>query len=113
MAVAFLIHQMVFQHLENMFQITGLSFKGRELFYALFLLFALLFGFIAAFYPSLYITSSPISQAVKGKMFFSGKGKRVRGALITVQFVFAIAPYRRFADYRKTVELLAQFRYRY
>lgn len=90
MAVAFLIHQMVFQHLENMFQITGLSFKDRELFYALFLLFAVLFGFIAAFYPSCYITSSPISQAVKGKMFFSGKGKRVRGVLITVQFIFAI-----------------------
>ncbi|HHU26824.1 MAG TPA: hypothetical protein GXZ56_09435 [Bacteroidales bacterium] len=91
MAVAFLLHQMVFQHLENIFQITGLSFKGRELFYALFLLFAVLFGFIAAFYPSRYITSSPISQAVKGKMFFSGKGKRVRGVLITIQFVFAIA----------------------
>ena len=57
----------------------------------LFLLFAVLFGFIAAFYPSRYITSSPISQAVKGKMFFSGKGKRVRGVLITIQFVFAIA----------------------
>ena len=91
MAVAFLIHQMVFQHLENIFQITGLSFKDRELFYALFLLFAVLFGFIAAFYPARYITSSPISQAVKGKMYFSGKGKRVRGVLITVQFVFAIA----------------------
>lgn len=91
LGVAFLLHRMVFQHLENTFRITGLSFKGRELFYLIFILLAVVFGVIAAFYPSRYITSSPISQAVKGKMFFSGKGKKVRGVLITLQFVFAIA----------------------
>jgi len=91
LGLAFLLHQMFFQSLENTFKIAGLSFKGRELFYSVFILFAVLFGFIAAFYPSRYITSSPISQAVKGKMFFSGKGKKIRSVLITTQFVFVIA----------------------
>lgn len=91
LGISFIIHSLIFQRLENLFQITGLSFKGRELFYAGFVLFAIIFGMIAAFYPSRYITSPPISQAVKGKMFFSGKGKKFRSVLITVQFVFAIA----------------------
>lgn len=91
LGLSFIIHSLIFQRLENLFQITGLSFKGRELFYAGFVLFAIIFGAIAAFYPSRYITSPPISQAVKGKMFFSGKGKNFRNMLITVQFVFTIA----------------------
>ncbi len=91
LGVAFVIHNLMFQRLQNLFQITGLSFKGRELFYAVFVLFAVVFGAIAAFYPSRYITSAPISQAVKGKMFFSGKGRNFRSILITIQFVFTIA----------------------
>ena len=91
LGLSFIIHSLIFQRLENLFQITGLSFKGRELLYAGFVLFAILFGVIAAFYPSRYITSPPISQAVKGKMLFSGKGKNFRNVLITVQFVFTIA----------------------
>ena len=91
LGMAFVIHNLMFQRLENLFQITGLSFKGREYFYALFILFAIVYATIAAFYPSRYITSPPISQAVKGKMFFSGKGKKFRSVLITIQFVFAIA----------------------
>ena len=91
LGLSFIIHSLIFQRLENLFQITGLSFKGRELLYAGFVVFAILFGVIAAFYPSRYITSPPISQAVKGKMLFSGKGKNFRNVLITVQFVFTIA----------------------
>ena len=91
LGLSFIIHSLIFQRLENLFQITGLSFKGRELLYAGFVLFAILFGAIAAFYPSRYITSPPISQAVKGKMLFSGKEKNFRNVLITVQFVFTIA----------------------
>lgn len=88
---ALIIHRLSFQRIENLFKITGLSFKGREIYYLAFILFAVVFGVIAAIYPSRYITSSPISQAVKGKMFFSGKGKGFRSALITIQFVFTIA----------------------
>lgn len=91
LGIAFVIHGLVFQRLENLFRITGLSFNGREMLYAAFVLFAIVFGAIAAFYPSRYITSPPISQAVKGKMFFSGKGKNFRSVLITTQFVFTIA----------------------
>lgn len=90
LGIAFFIHGLIFQRLENLFQITGLSFQNRKMYYAGFVLFAVLFGFIAAFYPSRYITSAPISQAVKGKMFFSGKGKSFRSVLITIQFVFTI-----------------------
>ena len=91
LGISLFIHNMMFQRLENLFQITGLSFKGRELFYATFVLLAIVFGAVAAFYPSRYITSPPISQAVKGKMFFSGKGRNFRSVLITIQFVFTIA----------------------
>lgn len=91
LGVAFVIHNLMFQRLENLFQITGLSFKERESFYVIFVLLSIVFGIIAAFYPARYITSAPISQAVKGKMFFSGKGKTFRSVLITVQFVFTIA----------------------
>lgn len=89
--ISLIIHRLSFRSLENLFQISGLSFQGREYFYLLFLLSAILFGFVAAFYPSRYITSTPISQAVKGKLFFSGKGKRFRSILIVIQFVFSIA----------------------
>ncbi|MDO5666005.1 MAG: ABC transporter permease, partial [Bacteroidia bacterium] len=91
LGIAFFIHGLIFQRLENLFQITGLSFSRREGFYLIFILLAVVFGIIAAFYPSRYITSAPISQAVKGKMFFSGKGKGFRNILITTQFVFTIA----------------------
>lgn len=90
LVASLIIHRLTFVHLENLFQIEGLSFKGREFYYVGFALFALLFGVIAALYPSRYITSAPISQAVKGKMFFSGKGKSFRSVLITTQFVFTI-----------------------
>lgn len=91
LVASLIIHRLSFVHLENLFQIEGLSFEGREFFYVGFALFALLFGIIAALYPSRYITSAPISQAVKGKMFFSGKGRNFRSVLITTQFVFTIA----------------------
>ena len=91
LVASLIIHRLSFVHLENLFQIEGLSFEGREFYYVGFALFALLFGVIAALYPSRYITSAPISQAVKGKMFFSGKGRNFRSVLITTQFVFTIA----------------------
>ncbi len=91
LSVSLIIHRLAYQRLENLFQIDGLSFQGREIYYVGFILFAVLFGVIAALYPSRYITSAPISQAVKGKMFFSGKGRNFRSVLITTQFIFTIA----------------------
>lgn len=89
--ISFIIHRLIYVRLENLFQIEGLSFLGREYYYGLFILFALLFGIVAALYPARYITSAPISQAVKGKMFFASKGRNFRSILITTQFVFSIA----------------------
>jgi len=88
--ISFVIHHLIYVRLENLFQIEGLSFLGREYYYGLFILFALLFGIVAALYPARYITSAPISQAVKGKVFFSNKGRSFRSILITTQFVFSI-----------------------
>lgn len=91
LVISFFIHNLTYQRLENIFQITGLSFKGRESYYILFIMFAILFGIVAAVYPSRYITSAPIAQALKGRMFFSGKGENFRNILITSQFIFTIA----------------------
>ncbi|MCK9236384.1 MAG: ABC transporter permease [Bacteroidales bacterium] len=91
MGISLLLHHLTYQRIEDLFHITGLSFIDRESFIPLFVLGAILFGIIAAAYPSRYITSAPLSQAVKGKMYFSGKGKGFRSVLITTQFIFTIA----------------------
>ncbi len=91
LGIAFILHYFIYQKLQDLFQIYGLSIENRPVFYFIFVVFAIAFGVIAGFYPSRYITSAPVSQAVKGKMFFSGKGKRFRNVLITMQFTFTIA----------------------
>ncbi len=90
LAIALVLHNASYVHVQNLFGISGLSLADRYVFVIWFALFALFFGVVAGLYPSRYITSVPISQAVKGKMFFSGKGKGFRQTLITVQFVFTI-----------------------
>ena len=89
--LAYDLHWMTYSHIQDFFGISGLSFSDRYIFVALFALCAVVFGIVAGLYPSYYITSPPIAQAVKGKMFFSGKGKTVRSTLIVVQFIFTIA----------------------
>ena len=85
------IHRLCYSTIESFFGISGLSFSGRYIFLLWFLLFAIGFGILAGLYPARYITSSPISQSVKGNSHFSGKGKIFRNTLITIQFVFTIA----------------------
>ncbi|NLN96348.1 MAG: FtsX-like permease family protein [Bacteroidales bacterium] len=91
MGISLLLHHLTYQRIENLFQISGLSFIDRESFIPLFVMGATLFGIIAAAYPALYITSAPMAQVVKGKMYFSAKGKGFRSVLITIQFIFTIA----------------------
>ncbi len=91
LGIALLLHYLTCQRIENLFHINGLSFINRELFIPLFVMGAILFGLIAAAYPSLYITSAPVAEAVKGKIYFSGKGKGFRSLLISTQFIFTIA----------------------
>ena len=90
LAIALILHNALYVYIQNLFEISGLSLADRYVFVVWFALFALAFGVGAGLYPSRYITSAPISQAVKGKMFFSGKGRGFRQTLITVQFVFTI-----------------------
>lgn len=84
------IYFFVSQPIETYFGIGGLSISGRYQFLLWFLLFAIGFGIFAGLYPSYYITSSPIAQAVKGNSHFRGKGKLLRNTLITLQFIFTI-----------------------
>ncbi|MDY0200526.1 MAG: ABC transporter permease [Tenuifilaceae bacterium] len=90
LAIALLIHNSAYVHVQNIFGISGLALAHRLIFILWFVLFAILFGVIAGLYPARYITSAPISETVKGKMYFSGKGKGFRQVLITVQFIFTI-----------------------
>lgn len=90
LAIALLIHNTVYVNVQDFFGISGLALGPRLIFILWFVLFAILFGIIAGFYPARYITSAPISQTIKGKMYFSGKGKGFRQVLITVQFIFTI-----------------------
>lgn len=91
LGIAFVLHQLFYQKIQDLFRIDGLSLSDRAIYYWIFVAFAVVFGVIAGWYPSHYITSPPVSQAVKGKMFFSSKGKRFRNVLVTIQLVFTIA----------------------
>ncbi len=91
LVIALGIYNAIYMPVQNFFGIGGLDLANRAVFILWFVFMAVVYGLLAGWYPSLYITSAPISQSVKGKMFFSGKGKGFRQALITVQFVFTIA----------------------
>ncbi len=88
--ISLAIHWLCYSSIESVFGITGLSFDGRYHFIIWFLLFDIGFGVLAGLYPARYITSSPIAESVKGNAHFSGKGKVLRNALLTVQFIFTI-----------------------
>lgn len=90
LVISFGIHHLCYPTIESFFGIKGLGYSGRPIFIFWFFLFAIGFGILAGLYPARYITSSPVSQSVKGKAHFSGKGKTFRNTLITVQFVFTI-----------------------
>ncbi|PIF02579.1 MAG: hypothetical protein CR987_01140, partial [Draconibacterium sp.] len=57
LGIALFIHHLVYQKIENLFRIDGLSLDNRPLFYVIFIIFAVLFGVIAGAYPARYITS--------------------------------------------------------
>ena len=90
MIVSLLIYRFSYAGIESFFGIRGLALDGRYLFLGVFFLFALAFGALAGFYPSRYVTSSPLAQAVKGNAHFTGKGKSFRNTLVTIQFIFTI-----------------------
>ena len=90
MLISLLIYRLSYAAIESFFGIQGLALKGRYVFLGVFFLFALSFGLLAGFYPSRYITSSPLAETVKGNAHFSGKGKTFRNTLVTIQFIFTI-----------------------
>ena len=89
--ISLAIYAEVYQTIESLFNIEGLSMHGRYYFLLIFIVFSILFGVISGIYPARYISSPPLSQAVKGTGYFKGKGKLLRNALVTLQFVFTIA----------------------
>ena len=54
-------------------------------------LFALLTGFLAGLYPSRYMTSFEPALVLKGSFGLTPKGKKLRNALISIQFVASFA----------------------
>ncbi len=88
--VALIIHNLFFQSIEDILQIDGLSFTDRDYWYLYFIALAIIYGFVASLYPARYITSTQITQSIKGVMKFSGKGKRIRNVLLVLQFSFTI-----------------------
>ncbi|WP_430817093.1 ABC transporter permease [Carboxylicivirga sp. RSCT41] len=90
MVISFVFYNGIYRFLESFFGIDGLSLEGRPRFLLGFGLFAILYGIIAGLYPSIYITSSPVFQSVKGNAYFRGKGRGIRNSLVTLQFVFTI-----------------------
>lgn len=89
--VSIIIYWFSYTGLESLFGISGLHLEGRYVYLLWFFLFSLGYGILAGIYPARYITSSPLTQSVKGKPHFSGKGKVFRNTLFTIQFVFTIA----------------------
>ncbi|MEZ5104574.1 MAG: ABC transporter permease [Draconibacterium sp.] len=90
LSISFLIYQISYSKIETILDITGLSIVGRYRFLLWFVLFAMGFGVVAGLYPARYITSSPLTQSIKGNNHFSGKGKSFRDVLVTIQFIFTI-----------------------
>jgi len=88
--IALVLHSLLFQTIEDVLQIDGLSFTKREYWYLYFIVMAVIYGFIASIYPARYITSTEIAQSIKGVVKFSGKGKRIRNILLVLQFSFTI-----------------------
>ncbi len=89
--VSIIIYWFSYTGLESLFGISGLHLEGRYVYLLWFFIFSLGYGILAGIYPARYITSSPLTQSVKGKPHFSGKGKVFRNTLFTIQFVFTIA----------------------
>ena len=91
MLISLLVYLFSFHFIESLFAIQGLDMEGRSGFLFIFGAFALVFGVVAGWYPSKYITSPPIAQTVKGNIRFTGKGRVLRNSLIIVQFICTIA----------------------
>ncbi len=89
--ISLAIYYEVYSGIESLFNIEGLALNGRYYFIFIFIAFAIIFGIVSGIYPARYISSPPLSQAIKGTGYFKGKGKLLRNVLVTLQFVFTIA----------------------
>lgn len=91
LALAFLLHTLMYSSLEDIFNIKGLSFGNRTLWYFYFGLMAVIIGIAAATYPARVISSPHLLQSGKGGYRNQKKGRFVKNLLIVLQFVIAIA----------------------
>lgn len=88
--ISLIIYFLISIPFENIFGISGITLGSRYFYLFYFLVFAVLFGIMAAIYPSNYITSAPVVLAIKGKYRTNNNGNYIRNTLLTIQFVFAI-----------------------
>lgn len=91
LAISLGIYSAICNPVESFFNIKGIALGGRYIWLLWFFLFAILFGVVAGYYPSHYVTSTPLAESVKGAINFSGKGKTLRNVLMSIQFIFTIA----------------------
>jgi len=89
MLLSFLLHALLQTYLTNLLNMDGFSFTGRTQWYVYFILFAIVFGFVAGIYPAIYINSPKLSESIKGIQNFTAKGKFFRDSLFIMQFVFS------------------------
>ncbi len=70
--------------------LSGKSFSSSAVFNGIFLIkslaLALGIGLLAGFYPAIALSSFKPTEVLKGKLTTSGKGVRMRGALVILQF---------------------------
>ncbi len=90
LVISLFIYFLISIPLENILRISGIALGNRYLYLLYFLVFVVLFGIMAAIYPSNYITSTPVALAIKGKYRTKNNGNYIRNVLLTIQFVFAI-----------------------
>ncbi|MBE0649771.1 MAG: ABC transporter permease [Bacteroidales bacterium] len=91
LALAFIVHSIIYQPIENLFDISGLGFSGRWAWYFYFIILAVVYGIVAGSYPAFFVSSSQILSSTKGSSGFSKKGQVIRNSLFVLQFVFSIA----------------------
>ncbi|MCH4896910.1 ABC transporter permease [Marinilabiliaceae bacterium JC040] len=91
LVISLILHISFYTQIQNIFEIKGLNINDRPIYYIVFIIFAIIFGIIAGLYPAKYITSPHPSQAVKGKTYFTNKGKFIRSTLIILQFTIVLS----------------------
>lgn len=90
LAIALVLHSIIYPKFQDILQIEGMSFEGRKYWIGYFVIFTIIYAIFSSIYPAIYITSANVTQSIKGNYSFSGTGKRIKNILLVLQFTFTI-----------------------